>query len=131
MKFDNLKSRQKSRCWSASQACSVKIVDKDGMNSLARKLNADSFCEWSRWVVIDSRLEATTSVTLYKERELSNLKRDFEPRANRNESQMLTSWGVSALSVQVDVILAFFGLSHKDLNCVNKGDPAEAVHRRM
>ncbi len=35
------------------------------------------------------------------------------------------------LSVQVDVILALFGLTNKDLNCVNKGEPAETVQRRV
>ncbi len=43
--FDDLDLKEKSRCWSTSQACSVKIVDKDGMKTLARKLNVDKFCE--------------------------------------------------------------------------------------
>ncbi len=119
VKFDDLGFREKSRCWSTSQACSVKIVDKDGMKTLPSKLNLDKFCKSDYKIVIDSRLAAMTSVTLYKERELGNLQRDFEPRAKRNESQMLTSWSIRALSVQVDITLAFFGLINKDLNCIN------------
>ena len=81
--FDDLDLREKSRCWSTGHASSVKIVDKDGMKTSARKLNVDKFCESDYKVVIDSRL---AEMTLYKERELGNLQRDFEPRAKRNEN---------------------------------------------
>ncbi len=97
VKFDDLELREKSRCWSTSQACSVKIIKKDGMKTLAKKLNVDSFCEGDYKVIIDSRLAAMISVILYKDRELDNLRRDFEPRANRNERHMLTSWSIRAL----------------------------------
>ncbi len=131
VKFDDLELREKSRCWSTSQACSVKIVDKEGMKALVRKLNVDRFCETDFQVVIDSRLAAMTATVLYKEREMGKLQRDFEPRCSRNDNQMLTSWSMRALSVQVDMILAFFGLSNKELNCVNRGEPAETVQRRV
>ena len=33
VKFDDLELREKSRFWSTSQACSVKVVDKEGMKT--------------------------------------------------------------------------------------------------
>ena len=41
-KLEDLELREKSRCWSSSQDCSVKIVDQEGMKTLPRRLNVDS-----------------------------------------------------------------------------------------
>ena len=62
---------------------------------------------------------------------MTRLQGDNEQRSVGNENQMLTAWNIKALSVQVDMILALFNMSGKDLNCSNLGEPAEAVKRSV
>ncbi len=131
VKFDDLELREKCRCWSSSQACSVKIVDREGMKALARRLNMDNFAEAQYESVIDPGLAAMSATILCKDHDLARLQRDYEPRSVTTESQMLTAWNIKALSVQMDMVLALFGMTSKDLNCSNVGEPAEAVKRRI
>ncbi len=131
VKFDDLELREKSRCWSSSQACSVKIVDCEGMKALARRLNMDNFAEMQYDKVIDPGLAAMSATILCKDHDLARLQRDYESRSVRSDNQMLTAWNIKALSVQVDMVLALFGLTNKDMNCNNAGEPAEAVKRRI
>ncbi len=131
VKFDDLELRERSRCWSSRQACSVEIVDREGMKALARRLNKDSFAQALYEKVIDPELASMSATILCKDYDLARLQRDYEPRFARSENQMLTAWNIKALPVQVDMVLVFFGLNNKDMNCSNVGEPADAVKRRL
>ncbi len=99
VKFDDLELREKSRCWSSSQACSVRIVDREGMKALARRLNMDNFAEAQYENVIDPGLAAMSATKLCEDYDLTRLRRDYEPRLVKTESQMLMAWNIKALSV--------------------------------
>ncbi len=67
VKFGDLELREKSRCWSSSQVCSVKIVDCEGMKALARRLIMDNFAEAQYEKVIDPGLSAMSATILCKD----------------------------------------------------------------
>ncbi len=128
--YDDLSFMDKSNCCSTQFSCRVRVTDGISLERLVKKLDGCLFARSDYQSVVDSQFLARSSLELYSGTKTESYCQMFGSKPRMSENNILCAFGVRPLALQVDAALAYFGLSSKDLNCVNTGESAEFTRKR-